>query len=517
LYKVLIAEDESLERKALIYILQNSQLPLEKLVEAVNGKQAVSKAFAELPDIVVLDIKMPGIDGLEAGRQIKAACPDCKIIFLTAFGFFDYAQQAIQIGVEDYIIKPVNDQKLIAVFQKTIAKLDAERQNRARYQETVARLEQVTHFFKNEILASMVAEDIEAERMDEYITQLNITFRRGVAAVLSLNNFSETNAKLESLWKRVNEIMQKQLEGCEVQFLSTRQQGRVYLLLIFGETEACLQQIVREFVACLKAEMSDLQIGVSEVFNRMALVNHAFFQARIAHDNTGESLVTERSFVTKDIYSADYPNEIERHLCITIAKGDENAALEAFQQLWEWMVHSVESSVALTENAYRLVVVIERWANKEFNFDRGFNFSNYHDFACYTHSNDLKAHCWEVLRGLIREIQAGMREPSALSIEEICQYIAANYMKELSLDEIANRVGFSRFYFSKLFKQYKGLNFIDYLTGVRIQKSKELLKNSRLSVKDISYKVGYSDPNYYTSVFKKKEGLSPSEYRNKCC
>ena len=89
-------------------------------------------------------------------------------------------------------------------------------------------------------------------------------------------------------------------------------------------------------------------------------------------------------------------------------------------------------------------------------------------------------------------------------------------MNEITLDSIASHVGFSRFYFSKLFKQFKGVNFIDYLTLVRINKSKELLKDPKLSVKDISYTVGYSDPNYYTSVFKKTEGITPTEYRSRC-
>jgi two-component system response regulator YesN len=518
MFKVLIAEDEPLERKALVYILQQSGLPLADISEAVNGRQAVTKTLKKQPEIVIMDIKMPGIDGLEAARRIKSGCPDCKIIFLTAYGQFDYAQQAIQIGTEDYIVKPVNREKLIAVLQKVINKLHWERDLIAKYQETTVKLQRVTHYYKSEVLASIIAEDIETHRVEEYISRLGITFGSGVALVLNVVKLPDTKCERHTIYKQADVIVQELLAKHALEFLIVGQQDYLYFLIISDKVQVKEEwvRIFKEIDTALSDRVGCFRIGVSEIFDRLNLVNQGFFQARLACNNATAAVAVYQEFLTDNSNLISYPANLEKRLCEKMTKGDSKESYQAFQELWLWLKQNTAAFEGLVENAYRLMIFVQRWANTEFNLAQGFNFSSYKDFVELKQSADLKNYCWRLLSDLVAKIQKSMKEPSTQIIEEVCHYLEENYMNEISLDNIACMEGFSRFYFSKLFKQCKGINFIDYLTMIRIEKSKELLKNPRLSVKDISYSVGYNDPNYYTSVFKKKEGISPTEYRNKC-
>jgi two-component system response regulator YesN len=116
---------------------------------------------------------------------------------------------------------------------------------------------------------------------------------------------------------------------------------------------------------------------------------------------------------------------------------------------------------------------------------------------------------------LIEEILCLKSDSGGVDIDKACEYINKNYRQQISLDDLASMVGFSSFYFSKIFKIHKGINFIDYLTNVRISMGKELLKDNTISVKEISQLIGYNNADYFTRVFKRSEGLTPTEYRNK--
>ena len=111
MYTLLIADDEGLEREALRYIIQRGNERIDRIIEAANGREAVESARSQEPDIAILDIKMPGTNGVEAARKIKEFLPSCRIIFLTAFDTFDYAREALRLGAEDFLVKPVEDDR----------------------------------------------------------------------------------------------------------------------------------------------------------------------------------------------------------------------------------------------------------------------------------------------------------------------------------------------------------------------------------------------------------------------
>ncbi len=514
--KLLIADDESIERTALKFILRNSGLDIELIGEALNGRQAVAKTLKYLPDIVIMDIKMPGIDGLEAARQIKGAYPDCKIIMLTAYGYFDYAQTAIKIGVEDYVVKPVNSANLIEVIQKVLTKIEEEKLEKSKYVETETKLRQVTECFKNEILSSMIVGDIEEERIEEYIHHLGITFEQGIAAVAVLNSDSLILPKnrRERWFEQIQEI----IFDLEVEFFLNRQGNRFNMLLVLHNKDN-LNRLIPFLFNEIKNRIDEpdchLSIGVSKPFTQITMVTKAFFQASIACSKCDDRVICYDQLMDSKNGCSKYPLDKEKTIYEKLIKGEREGTIDAFQEIWDWMVQTSETNEELKEKAYQFIVIIHRLITEDFNIDERLEYYR-SGLQPLNQINEVGDYCRKTLLCYLTKIYEGMKEPSVVIIDEVCRYIGENYMNEVTLDSIASHVGFSRFYFSKLFKQYKGMNFIDYLTLVRIGKSKELLKNTKLSVKDIGYSVGYCDPNYYTSVFKKTEGITPTEYRSRC-
>lgn len=160
MYKLLIADDESLEREVLHYFVQQSNLEIDTIIECVNGTDTVKKVLLEKPDIIILDINMPGLNGLEAMERIQMANYHCKIIFSTAFNYFEYALKALQLGAMDFIVKPVNKELLISVLNKAIDQLDAELENESQSLRIKTMLEIMGTRIIGELICGNITEEV---------------------------------------------------------------------------------------------------------------------------------------------------------------------------------------------------------------------------------------------------------------------------------------------------------------------------------------------------------------------
>lgn len=161
MYKLMIADDEALERQALRHFIEHSKVEIGEIFECANGIEAVKTALLEQPDICILDIKMPGLTGLEAMEQIRAVNKSCKVIFSTAYSYFDYAVKALQAGALDFMVKPVKKEKLIQVVNKAIDELDAER-NQEAYQ---AKITDLTYVLEKRILRELIMGQTDEETL----------------------------------------------------------------------------------------------------------------------------------------------------------------------------------------------------------------------------------------------------------------------------------------------------------------------------------------------------------------
>lgn len=160
MYKLLIADDEALEREVLHYFVEQSNLEIDTIIECVNGTDAVKKVIMEKPDIILLDINMPGLNGLEAMERIRMANHRCKVIFSTAFNYFEYAVKALQLGAMDFIVKPVNKELLVSVLNKAIDQLDMEYQLESQSQRMKTMMELMGNHIIGELISGNITEEV---------------------------------------------------------------------------------------------------------------------------------------------------------------------------------------------------------------------------------------------------------------------------------------------------------------------------------------------------------------------
>lgn len=422
MYSLLLADDEELERRSLRLIINKNCPSIDRVLTASSGTRVLEICGRLRPDIVFLDIRMPGLSGLEAARRMKEIHPGVRIVFLTAHSEFDYAQEAIRIGADDFLLKPASDTRVTEVIGRITAVLDAERRKEEDLVRRRRRFEEVTELFTNELLASLLEHPVPGEALRRYFSAMDIPFAGGAAAAFRIDYESyplaiESAEQSLLLKRRCLLAVRAELEARMIRFLVHEREDIYYVVIMTGGQASAEYsspaEILDLFQSVSSAAEADsglpLRAGISRSFADPEGIHTAFREARAALEKTGrEETVTAR---------------------------DEIA------------VQHLPRSEAL--------------------------------------------------------------------VRETVDHIHENYMKSISLEGMAARARLSNFYFSKMFKQYIGSTFIDYLTAHRVEAAKKLLGDPRVNVKEVAPAVGYPDPNYFAKVFKRLTGLSPREFRDR--
>lgn len=177
MYRLLIADDEALEREGLEWIVRRAMPDTFQMIFAENGRRALELADEHRPHIIFMDIHMPGIQGLEALRQIRERMPDTKLVLVTAYDYFAYAQEAVAIGVKEYIVKPAGREQITALLQRLVQELDSEKQARSERLQLIDRLSELEPIMENELALMFMVDQIigaEAEQLAEWIDRKSV-------------------------------------------------------------------------------------------------------------------------------------------------------------------------------------------------------------------------------------------------------------------------------------------------------------------------------------------------------
>ncbi|AOT72706.1 response regulator [Geosporobacter ferrireducens] len=339
---VLLADDEYLEREALKIIIHEGMQDVEIVGEASSGREAVALHATLKPYIIFMDIKMPGIDGIQATEIIKKENPHVVIIIITAYDEFSLAQKAIKAGADDYILKPARPQEILAVINK--------------YRHT--------------------------------------------AKMIKMNDITEKEIEMFGLLKK----------------------GDYYRF------KKALNDIIPEIAAAEKHDVDSFRSRLIQWIAEIFKISHG-----LSHKQ--EKLINLQFYSTYEL-----------------------GAQKNIEAMIQWFN-------GLMEKLYDVV-----FREKEMNLNK--------------------------------------------ELEIILNYIEKNYHKGITLEDVAKHVGLSPFYLSKLFKKQVGINFIEYVTKKKIEKAKDLLIHTNMPVINIALELGFHEPNYFSKVFKKVEGITPSQYRD---
>lgn len=523
--KLLIADDEYLVLDSLKMIISKNMEDVEIVGTASSGREAIEKALELKPDVIFMDIHMPGIDGIEAIRQIKASNSNALFVIITAYEFFDYAKEAINMGVSEYLLKPINKSKVIETLNSLSAIINQKRKHLMREVELKERINRIIPFIEGQFISHQLFNLGTVSDIDFYEDIFNMNLRQGYAITILLESFEckakEDNLKLNLEKQNFYEAISMELKRLCLCLIGNPLLDRITAFIPVDK--AADPYVIRNQSISIgnkiveRVKMSNglrYRIGIGRnyevaCFNKSS--NEAFMAASVP---SGQAVMHYEDITPSNNILDTYPLHKESTFANRMLTGNINGAKEAFKDIYLWLVSNYNEDIdKIKSKLIDLLFVIEKaLPYKISSFSK--SKQTYILSILKTNSREeLEGQFTHILSELSEEIQEQIRSEIDGIIPKVLKYLNNNYYENITLDDAAKSVNLSYHYFSKIFKDEVGKNFVDYLTELRIEKSMKFLENYRMSIKEVCHKIGYNDPNYYCKIFKKVTGMTPTEYR----
>jgi two-component system response regulator YesN len=523
---LLIVDDEQTIRQGLKDYVPWHEMGINILGTAEDGIDALEKIKELKPDIVMADIRMPRMDGLQLAQRLKNIAPEIKIIFLTGYDDFSYAKQAVTLNVEDYVLKPVSRSDLIECIQRVKNKLLDEEKERREREALKRHIAESLPFLKTWFFNAVEQKDDIWQRL----STINIDLEKGafMAMVVTIDDINSQDADsdyyaLFKLYNSITLILDETEDTKSVAFFENR---TFTIILSFPCNIA--QNIIGDIVLNVAYKIKDLldyaldgsyTIGVGQSVNDIKYIEGSHKGALEACEHRfymGERQIIYISDVEPAVREQRYkmPNGEE---FMTIVKiGNEQKAKAFLRDMFEDMREQRENIDIVKRACLELIVYTSRAmyeigerpevlfskTDPWYEINRRFTIDQLYDFM---------ANVIDVVMGHL-SIQRKSRNQKI--VDEVKSIIATQYAKDISLETVAEKVYISPCYLSSIFSQEAGITFKEYLIKVRIDKAKELLKESSVKIYEVAESVGYNDSHYFSQLFKKYTGFTPAQYRD---
>ena len=529
--KVFLAEDEFIIREGIKNNIDWQAHGYEFCGEASDGELAFPLIQKTRPDILITDMKMPFVDGLALSRLVKKELPETEIIILSGYEEFDYAKEAIQIGVARYLLKPINGETLLQEIDSVaeiILGKQKEKEIREKYQKE---MEENSLRDQMDLFQHLVTGDCSMEELLSVADKLDLKIMAPWYSIvlLKIQSMKHDYEEYSGSIVAVDERIVKLAEPEHVLVFDRALEGRAFLFKADSEEELLAYQ--KEYLGDVKEVLSgyaNLRYfgGIGTPVNRLREIPASFEDASHAFAHrylVAESCILDSSLLMQEgaaehedfRISAVNPEQIDRaKMQEFLRTGDLDEVVyfvdEFFGKLDGGAMKSRIFRQYITMDAYFSIV----------DFLKGLGLQKDEIEAPDQDGSilqDEKSAMDYIVRIMnkalvLREKRASSRYEDVVS--EVIHYIEDNYaQEELSLNLLASHVNFSPNHLSMIFSQQTGQTLIRYLTDYRMNRAKELLRCSSKKSSVISMEVGYKDPHYFSYLFKKTQGMTPTQYR----
>ncbi|MCI9602234.1 MAG: response regulator [Lachnospiraceae bacterium] len=527
MYRIMLADDEGIVLDSLKMIIEKHFPGQCQMETAKTGRDVIELAESFRPDIAFMDIQMPGINGIEAIREIKKSSPSVVFIILSAYDKFDYAKEAINLGVLEYVNKPFSARSITEVLEKALKAIDSRRKKRSDDLRIREKMETVTPIIENGFIYAMMFQEISMEDVENYRQLLSMKADYGCMLVLEVGDDHHGNRMTNTVgagfrtqlnYAKVRETV-KETWDCVVGsvisnkipvFLPMKKQKMDY------EERIGMIDVCRELTRKLKrATDITFRIGIGSV-RRLNKSMDSYEEALKALVSSTGSVAHVDDLPIQCRYDEEYPIDLEKELFDSLESGMTEECERAAGRYFDWMLDNYdEKNLSVRLKTLEFVLYAEHTAY--LNGGMTYHFTEREHYLPLVvnakQNSDLRPWFVERFKESCRNMTTKKEEHENQLVVRAQEYIRENYHRDLSLDEVSRHMDLSPYYFSKLFKEETGGNFVEYVTSLRITKAKELLAGDGGSMKEICGAVGYSDPNYFSRIFKKNTGVTPTEYR----
>ncbi len=534
--KVFLVEDEIVMREGIKNNIDWEKEGFEFAGEASDGELAYPLIQKEKPDILIADIKMPFMDGLELSRLVRQELPDIKVIILSGYDEFEYAKEAISIGITDYLVKPIAGAKLLEAVKK-VGKIIEEEQQQRLFLKTFEkeRLENI-HLAKQKIFRSLASgkKPVSELLKDAREAGVDLAANRYNIVLLQIFEEGETVGYSEKQNAAAQDIEEMTEHMPGVLMVELGIEGWAFIIKE-TDTERSLEQILPDFLEKLQEiirgyEGIEYFGGVGRAVCRLSELNRCFEEANRAFSyryliNRNQIIYSEEeangSFAggrlkASSLNVINMDREIVERFLKTGLKSEVRHFIdEYFESVGESGIRSFLLRQYVTMDMFFTTVAMLR----QIGYDSEDLVERCGDFQAMTSVFSSVEQTKSYLQGVfeaaldLRDTVSQKKYSSLL--KNARTYIEQNYdNEEISLNTVAASVNLSPNHFSTIFNQETGQTFIEFLTHVRMEKAKELLRGTSMRMSEIAYTVGYKDAHYFSYLFKKTQECTPREFRS---
>ena len=538
--KIFLAEDEVIVRETIKRMIPWEDLGFELVGEAADGEMALPLLLRQKPDLLITDIKMPFMDGLTLAKVAKKEIPGLKVVILSGYDDFNYAKQAINIGVEDYLLKPITKNALIERLTEIRSRYEHEKTQKEYYEKFHREMQAYEKNSSRDFFEALVSgsmDMMEIYRRSEKLG-LDIVAEAYNVLIFTMNceedfsgqreGYSEWEAEsLELLEEFFSENTSAMLFRCNIFSYGVLIKGQKET--IEENTRSCVSEIQRIFDR--KEQKRQWFVAAGEPGERLSQIQKSYYSAsrafsqRYLYDENilyyDEMASMEKKNVTEDdstyLQKVDVnalnPAILQKFLSNGLLEETENFVKDYFYAIGQEPLESLVFRNYVTLNVRFSVMSFL----KEIGCDtRTLEQEDTEDVLSES-SKSLEnaiAYAEKIISQAIalRDQNSGNKNRSIL--KTAVDFIDSHYMEEdMSLNKAANAANVSANHFSALFSQNMGQTFIEYLTNLRMNKAKEYLRCTSMRSSEIAGEIGYKDAHYFSYLFKKTQGMTPSDYR----
>ncbi|MEG0629833.1 MAG: response regulator [Christensenellaceae bacterium] len=514
MYRILIVDDEPIVRRGIKKSVNWNELDIEMVAEAENGVEALEQVISSQPDIILLDICMPRMDGLEFASIVKKKYPQIRIVIITGFHDFEYARTALRMGIDDYILKPITKEDVVRIIKEQLEKIEKNAPIQNLGNDNKIKADILNGLLKKEVRAEAkipklcAAMGIGAEHpvtfvvMSDYIMGCALWEEEGMDELAS---FAVLNIASEIL----------EMRGAGFAFETYKNEMALVLLCAREEIKSVLNDVYQNILDFIEIPV-DFAVSDADEMKNLRTMSE---QARRAMDCKfvlpHQNIIYFRDIENRTGSIFAYPIEVERELLDKIFMLEPEKSEETVGKFFENMqnIDSAQCKDAILRLMIKISHAIEAVNNRNIGDHEYANFDPMKQMQKFASVQDAKN--WLVmLYNSAYEYISKIKSRSGQLYMKIIQYIQNNYAdSDLNLKKCSEDLYLSSSYISMILKKESSKTFVDYLNEYRIEMAAEMLKNPESKIYEVATGTGFTHPTYFSSVFKKIKGVTPKQYK----
>ena len=533
---ILIVDDMPIIRSALTRIISQQDGGIfSPVLEAANGEEAVTLARTHKPDIILMDIKMPGLTGLQATSIIQQEQPDVKIVILTAYNEFSYAQKALKLGARDYILKPVRPQKILQLLAEIRQEIQEEQRDMRTVEIVKDSLQKTMPVIEANLVENLVRGiNPEGSTVDESLAYLGKRLVWPAVFVTKIDNFDQfaqehTTAAKQQIYTKLAQLIRSQLPDPNRALVGYSNPGRVVAIVSTEQSMANPTQI-RAFCEQLRQTIAEqmpftVTIGMGKRYMGYESIPLSYAEANLArrfHSHLQGNRVVDLNDIQaeqpKGVNNSRYLVQKEHELVQTVETNRKQEAQQLINEIVDYLSQHYYTEPDAMRNHCAELVTLVAWGVIGSGTDEQEVLSLLHQqvrvLPSWKAVPDIRAWTLNSLAEMMTLVQDSSQQQDSVQIA--IQYIQENYHRsDISLQVVADEVNLSQSHFSSQFKARTGTSYVKFLTALRMDKAKKLLQTTDQSVSTVAEMVGYPNTTNFYRHFQKHTKMTPAVYRQK--